>query len=148
MQNVEREKLATIKLLIGYCKRMSNLVISNYNEETYNKEKINLLINELFQDASSFNISGILINNDINECSSEIILKIYDSIFAVIENINNTNIIVSIVQNNGYTEIIINVEKNTKNLSKELIKKCEEFILDVEEKKTEEGTKISYKINS
>ena len=121
MQNVEREKLATIKLLIGYCKRMSNLVISNYNEETYNKEKINLLINELFQDASSFNISGILINNDINECSSEIILKIYDSIFAVIENINNTNIIVSIVQNNGYTEIIINVEKNTKNLSKELI---------------------------
>ena len=148
MQNVEREKLATIKLLIGYCKRMSNLVISNYNEETYNKEKINLLINELFQDASSFNISGILINNDINECSSEIILKIYDSIFAVIENINNTNIIVSIVQNNGYTEIIINVEKNTKNLSKELIKKCEECILDVEEKKTEEGTKISYKINS
>lgn len=89
-----------------------------------------------------------LINNDINECSSEIILKIYDSIFAVIENINNTNIIVSIVQNNGYTEIIINVEKNTKNLSKELIKKCEECILDVEEKKTEEGTKISYKINS
>lgn len=148
MQNVEREKLATIKLLIGYCKRMSNLVISNYNEETYNKEKINLLINELFQDASSFNISGILINNDINECSSEIILKIYDSIFAVIENINNTNIIVSIVQNNGYTEIIINVEKNTKNLSKELIKKCEDCILDVEEKKTEEGTKISYKINS
>ena len=148
MQNVEREKLATIKLLIGYCKRMSNLVISNYNEETYNKEKINLLINELFQNASSFNISGILINNDINECSSEIILKIYDSIFAVIENINNTNIIVSIVQNNGYTEIIINVEKNTKNLSKELIKKCEECILDVEEKKTEEGTKISYKINS
>ena len=110
MQNVEREKLATIKLLIGYCKRMSNLVISNYNEETYNKEKINLLINELFQDASSFNISGILINNDINECSSEIILKIYDSIFAVIENINNTNIIVSIVQNNGYTELAKHVE--------------------------------------
>ena len=55
---------------------------------------------------------------------------------------NMQNIIITI-KNKKYEAILYD-----NSTTKELIKKCEEFILDVEEKKTEEGTKISYKINS
>lgn len=147
MKKVDRKNLATIKLWIGYCKRMSNLVISNYNKEAYNKEKIGILIKELLQDANNLNIIGSLTNNDVNECRSDIALKIYDSIFAIIEELYNTSILLSITQENGYIMIVTIIENRIKELSDKIVNKCADYIFDINEKQTEEGTKISYKIN-
>ncbi len=147
MQTIKREELANIKLLIGYCKRMSNLVISNYNQEIYNQEKINILLQELILDASNLEIDGYLVNNSIKECSSDTALKIYDSIFSIFENIKKSNVLIAINQEIKYIEIILKIENNANNiLKKELLEKCEE-IIDIKEKQIENTTKISYKIS-
>lgn len=148
MDSVDRKKLSIIKLWIGYCKRMSNLVISDYNMEKYNKEKINILIQELLQDASNLKVKGILINNDILECSSNIILKIYDSIFGIIEELYDTEILVSILQNVNYIKIIVNIENEKKGLKDKILKKSKDYnTWNLKEKQVENGIKISYNIN-
>ena len=86
-------------------------------------------------------------NNDVNECRSDIALKIYDSIFAIIEELYNTSILLSITQENGYIMIVTIIENRIKELSDKIVNKCADYIFDINEKQTEEGTKISYKIN-
>ena len=146
MDSVDRKKLSIIKLWIGYCKRMSNLVISDYNKEKYNKEKIGILIQELLEDANNLKVKGILINNDILECDSNIMLKIYDSIFAVIEELYNAEILMSILQNDDYIRIIINVENESESLKDKVFEKCKDYIWNLNEKQIENGIKISYNI--
>lgn len=147
MDSVDRKKLSIIKLWIGYCKRMSNLVISDYNKEKYNKEKINILIQELLEDANNLKIKGTLINNDILECNSNIILKIYDSIFGVIEELYDTEILISILQNDNHIKIIVNIENEKESLKDKLLEKCKDYICDLKEKQIENGIKISYNID-
>ena len=147
MDSVDRKKLSIIKLWIGYCKRMSSLVISNYNKEKYNREKINILIQELLADANNLQVRGTLINNDILECNSNIILKIYDSIFAIIEELYDTEILISILQKEDYIKIIVNIENGAKGLKEKVLEKCKDCIWDLKEKQMENGIKISYNIN-
>ena len=147
MNNIDRKKLSVIKLWIGYCKRMSNLVISDYNKEKYNKEKINILLQELLQDANNLKVNGTLINNDILECNSNVILKIYDSIFAIIEELYDTEILISILQNDNYIRIIVNIENEKEGLKDKVLEKCKDYIWDVKEKQIESEIKISYNIN-
>ena len=147
MDSIDRKQLSIIKLMIGYCKRMSNLIISDYNQEKYNKEKINLLIQELLEDAGNLKVKGTLVNNDILECNSNTILKIYDSIFAIIEELHNKEILMSILKNNGYIKIIVNIENEKDSLKDKVIEKCSDYICDLKEKQVENGIKISYNIN-
>ena len=147
MDSVDRKKLSIIKLWIGYCKRMSNLVISDYNKEKYNKEKINILVQELLQDANNLKVKGTLINNDILGCNSNVILKIYDSIFSIIEELYDTEILISILQNDDYIKIIVNIEKEKETLKDKIFEKCKDYIWDLKEKQIENGIKISYNIN-
>ena len=147
MDSVDRRKLSIIKLWIGYCKRMSNLVISDYNKEKYNKEKISILVQELLEDANNLKVKGTLINNDILECNSNIILKIYDSIFGVIEELYDTEILISILQNDNYIKIIVNIENEKESLKDKVLEKCKGYIWDLKEKQIENGIKISYNIN-
>lgn len=147
MNSVDRKKLSIIKLWIGYCKRMSNLVIPDYNKEKYNKEKINILVQELLQDANNLKVKGTLINNDILGCNSNVILKIYDSIFSIIEELYDTEILISILQNDDYIKIIVNIEKEKETLKDKIFEKCKDYIWDLKEKQIENGIKISYNIN-
>lgn len=147
MNSVDRKKLSIIKLWIGYCKRMSNLVISNYNKETYNKEKISILVQELLEDASNLKVKGTLIYNDVLGCNSNIILKLYDSIFGVIEELYDTEVLISILQNDSCIKVIINIESKQESLKDKVLEKCRGYIEDLKEKQIEKGIKISYNIN-
>ena len=52
-------------------------IVNIHSEITDNKEKINILVQELLQDANNLKVKGTLINNDILGCKSNVILKIF-----------------------------------------------------------------------
>ena len=90
------KKVEEVKFLIAYCKRMSNLIISNYNNENYNKESLLIILNELLQDAKSFNVNGVInIKNNLIMNSNDV-SNIYEIIFVILENIRDTSILVNI----------------------------------------------------
>ena len=77
--NVSRNDLEYVKVLISYCKRKSSLIISELNCETYSSLEVKMLITELFTD---FNIFGeVIVDNMI--ISSYDMSIIYDVVFEV-----------------------------------------------------------------
>ena len=145
MKITDIDKMKNIKLLLNYCKRMSNLVISSYNKEKYDNKRLEVIINEMLIEAQSLGINGVLKTNNF-EISSGETANIYEIIFETIMKFRTTNFILYIQVNNSYTEIKYLFDGKHKNFKKEIEKLQLEGILEIEQIVDEDGTTIKLKI--
>ena len=145
MTEVDIEKMYMIKLLINYCKRMSSLVISNYNKEKYNNKRIETIINELLTEVKTLNVGGVLQTNNFEINSSET-TAIYETIFEIIYNLKDVNFILNIEVNNTYIKLKYLFDKNIKGLKRKLEELKLERITVIDEKNNEEETKLEVRI--
>lgn len=145
MTEVDIEKMYEIKLLINYCKRMSSLVISNYNKEKYNNKRIETIINELLSEANTLNVSGVLQTNNFEINSSET-TTIYEIVFEIIYNLKDVNLILNIEANNKYIKLRYLFDMNINGLKQKLEKLKLERITQIDEKNNEDETKLEIKI--
>ena len=145
MKITDIDKMINIKLLLNYCKRMSNLVISSYNKEKYDNKRLEVIINEMLIEAQSLGINGVLKTNNF-EISSGETANIYEIIFETIMKFRTTNFILYIQVNNSYTEIKYLFDSKHKNFKKEIEKLQLERILEIEQIVDEDGTTIKLKI--
>ena len=145
MKITDIDKMKNIKLLLNYCKRMSNLVISSYNKEKYDNKRLEVIINEMLIEAQSLGINGVLKTNNF-EISSGETANIYEIIFETIMKFRTTNFILYIQVNNSYTEIKYLFDSKHKNFKKEIEKLQLERILEIEQIVDEDGTTIKLKI--
>ncbi len=145
MKITDIDKMKNIKLLLNYCKRMSNLVISSYNKEKYDNKRLEVIINEMLIEAQSLGINGVLKTNNF-EISSGETANIYEIIFETIMKFRATNFILYIQVNNSYTEIKYLFDGKHKNFKKEIEKLQLERILEIEQIVDEDGTTIKLKI--
>ena len=145
MKITDIDKMKNIKLLLNYCKRMSNLVISSYNKEKYDNKRLEVIINEMLIEAQSLGINGVLKTNNF-EISSGETANIYEIIFETIMKFRTTNFILYIQVNNSYIEIKYLFEGKHKNFKKEIEKLQLEGILEIEQIVDEDGTTIKLKI--
>ena len=104
-QNLNKEDLEKVKMIMAYCKRKSSLIISELNNETYDETGIKMLIKEILVDASKLNITGEVIVSKMN-IDSYMMSNIYEVIFNVIKKISNTNIMI-FIENGSNIEIKI-----------------------------------------
>lgn len=145
MKITDIDKMKNIKLLLNYCKRMSNLVISSYNKEKYDNKRLEVIINEMLIEAQSLGINGVLKTNNF-EISSGETANIYEIIFETIMKFTTTNFILYIQVNNSYTEIKYLFDGKHKNFKKEIEKLQLERILEIEQIVDEDGATIKLKI--
>ena len=145
MKITDIDKMKNIKLLLNYCKRMSNLVISSYNKEKYDNKRLEVIINEMLIEAQSLGINGVLKTNNF-EISSGETANIYEIIFETIMKFRTANFILYIQVNNSYTEIKYLFDGKHKNFKKEIEKLQLERILEIEQIVDEDGTTIKLKI--
>lgn len=145
MKITDIDKMKNIKLLLNYCKRMSNLVISSYNKEKYDNKRLEVIINEMLIEAQALGINGVLKTNNF-EISSGETANIYEIIFETIMKFRTTNFILYIQVNNSYTEIKYLFDGKHKNFKKEIEKLQLERILEIEQIVDEDGTTIKLKI--
>ena len=145
MKITDIDKMKNIKLLLNYCKRMSNLVISSYNKEKYDNKRLEVIINEMLIEAQSLGINGVLKTNNF-EISSGETANIYEIIFETIMKFRATNFILYIQVNNSYIEIKYLFDGKHKNFKKEIEKLQLERILEIEQIVDEDGTTIKLKI--
>ena len=145
MKITDIDKMKNIKLLLNYCKRMSNLVISSYNKEKYDNKRLEVIINEMLIEAQSLGINGVLRTNNF-EISSGETANIYEIIFETIMKFRTANFILYIQENNSYTEIKYLFDGKHKNFKKEIEKLQLERILEIELLVDEDGTTIKLKI--
>lgn len=145
MKITDIDKMKNIKLLLNYCKRMSNLVISSYNKEKYDNKRLEVIINEMLIEAQSLGINGVLRTNNF-EISSGETANIYEIIFETIMKFRTANFILYIQVNNSYTEIKYLFDGKHKNFKKEIEKLQLERILEIEQIVDEDGTTIKLKI--
>ena len=145
MTEVDIEKMYMIKLLINYCKRMSSLVISNYNKEKYNNKRIETIINELLTEVKTLNVGGVLQTNNFEINSSET-TAIYETIFEIIYNLKDVNFILNIEVKNTYIQLKYLFDKNIKGLKRKLEELKLERITVIDEKNNEEETKLEVRI--
>ena len=145
MTEVDIQKMYMIKLLINYCKRMSSLVISNYNKEKYNNKRIETIINELLTEVKTLNVGGVLQTNNFEINSSET-TAIYETIFEIIYNLKDVNFILNIEVKNTYIQLKYLFDKNIKGLKRKLEELKLERITVIDEKNNEEETKLEVRI--
>ena len=139
MDNPDIAKIEEIKFLVSYCKRMSNLIISNYNNETYSKESLMLILKELLEDSKIYNIAGAInIKNNLLIKSNDV-SDIYEIFFNVFENIRNTNVLINIDEKT----IKILIAKKDLKIDKILNEKLKELELKLEEINEENGTTLT-----
>ena len=145
MKITDIDKMKNIKLLLNYCKRMSNLVISSYNKEKYDNKRLEVIINEMLIEAQALGINGVLKTNNF-EISSGETANIYEIIFETIMKFRATDFILYIQVNNSYTEMKYLFDGKHKNFKKEIEKLQLERILEIEQIVDEDGTTIKLKI--
>lgn len=145
MKITDIDKMQNIKLLLNYCKRMSSLVISNYNKEKYNNKRIETIINELLTEVKTLNVGGVLQTNNFEINSSET-TAIYEIIFEIIYNLKDINFILNIEVNNTYIKLKYLFDKNIKGLKQKLEELKLERITVIDEKNNEEETKLEVRI--
>ena len=88
-KNVSISDLEKVKRIIIYSKKKSMLMISEINEDIYDEEGINVLLNELLKSMFSTNIKGFIsINNKMTIKGSTMSL-LYDIVYELIELNNN-----------------------------------------------------------
>lgn len=114
-QNISIEELSKVKLWIGYCKRISSLIIDNYNKEIFNEEKLKLIIDELFEDAKMFGTTGNISINKIN-VNSIIAIQSYEVVSTIIDNYEKINFIVRISKAGNIVKIRFLFEENIENI--------------------------------
>ncbi|MGN1310498.1 MAG: hypothetical protein ACI4VP_02130, partial [Clostridia bacterium] len=127
------------------CKRMSSLVISNYNKEKYNNKRIETIINELLTEVKTLNVGGVLQTNNFEINSSET-TAIYEIIFEIIYNLKDVNFILYIEVNNTYIKLKYLFDKNIKGFKRKLEGLKLERITVIDEKNNEEETKLEVRI--
>ena len=144
-QTVDLKKMQEIKLLINYCKRMSSLVISNYNKEIYNNERLKIILSELLEEKKTSNVNGVLQMNNFEITSSETV-TIYEIIFEIITNLKDVNFILNIQINNIYIEMKYLFDCNLINLKNKLEELQLEKVIEIEEKTNDDETILKVKI--
>lgn len=145
MQTVDFKKMQEIKLLISYCKRMSSLVISNYNKEIYNNERLKIILNELLEEAKTLNANGVVQMNKFEITSSET-ATVYESVFEIIKSLKDVNFILNIQINNTYIEMKYLFDCNINNLKNNIEKLELKRIIEIEEKSNENEKILKLKI--
>ena len=145
MNTVDFKKMQEIKILINYCKRMSSLVISNYNKEIYNNERLKIILNELLEETKALNVNGVLQMNKFEITSSET-ATIYESVFEIITNLKDVSFILNIQINNTYIEMKYLFDCNIKNLKNKLEKLKIRRMIEIEEKLSENEKILKLKI--
>lgn len=135
----DKESLEKIKLYIGYSKRISTLVIDNYNDEIYNEEKLKVILDELLSDMAMFNVNGVVVIGKMN-IKVSIAYNIYSIIFELIEKLRDINMLIYIYETEEGIELKFAMNKLCEKLVENIAK---EKIIKVEERKTEDGTDIN-----
>ena len=141
MEEKDIEKICKIKILSSYCKRMSSLVISNYNQEKYNNKRIETIINELFSEIEIFKLSGVVQTNMFVITSNDTI-TIYDIIFETIIDLKDVNFVLNIKVDSKFIILKFLFDKKLKNLKQKIEKLKIEEITTIEEKNDEDATKL------
>lgn len=140
----DKTDLEKIKLYIGYLKRVSSLVIDNYNEEIYTEEKLEIILNELLSDISMFGVRGATVISKMN-IKAATAYNIYDVTFEIVENLKNVDMVIYIYETNNGINLKFAMSKTygklTENISKSKVAK-------IEEKQTKDGTDITILIQS
>lgn len=144
-KDITEEKIHLIKLLISYCKRMSCLVISNYNDETYDSERLKLILSELFIDANFFNINGTIQTNTFVINSNEAI-DLYEIIFEVLLNLGNICFILNIQIDEQYMELKYVFDKKEVSIRSKIQGMNLQKVAELKEENTEDGTILKIKI--
>ena len=124
MQTFDKEKMYYIKLLIDYCKRMSCLIISNYNGEKYNSKRLKLILSELLEDAKALEVNGSVQNSEF-ELESETTIRVYNAIFETITNIKKTYFVLNITEKEDYIELKYLFDKKITNLKEKIKQELE-----------------------
>ena len=119
MQTFDKEKMYYIKLLIDYCKRISCLIISNYNGEKYNSKRLKVILSELLEDAKALEVNGSIQNGEF-ELKSETTIRIYDAIFETIANTKKTYFVLNITEKEGYIELKYVFDKKITELAEKI----------------------------
>lgn len=145
MEVPDLEKMYIIKLLISYCKRMSSLIISNYNKEKYNNERIELILNELLSDEKSLNVNGLVQVNNFELSSSETI-SVYEIVFSVLSGLKDVNFILNIEVNNASIKLKYLFDKNIQGLKQKLEEEKIEKVMQMDEKAYDNETNLELKI--
>ena len=136
MDEPDIDKIKEVKFLVSYCKRMSNLIISNYNNETYSNESLVLIFNELLEDCKIWGINGVInIKNNLNLTSNDV-SDIYEMLFSIFENIRKTSVLINIDEQ----KIKVLITSKDLNLDKLLNEKIEEINFKIEQTNEENET--------
>ena len=145
MDKPNREELEEARYLISYCKRMSNLIVSNYNNEIYNKEKIKIIFDELLEDSKPNGIYGAInIDNNI-KVESTAVIEIYEIMFSIFENIEDTGVLINLEKN----KMKIVLDKKCKTLKNVILSSTsEEKIKEILEKEVEDGKEIFIELST
>lgn len=145
MQTVDFKKMQEIKLLISYCKRMSSLVISNYNKEIYNNERLKIILNELLEEVKTLNVNGVVQMNRFEITSSET-AAVYESVFEIIKSLKDVNFILNLQINNTYIEMKYLFDCNINNLKNNIEKLELKRVIEIQEKLNENEKILKLKI--
>ena len=126
------DDLKKLKLWIGYCKRISTLLIDNYNNELMNSYRLKLILEELLEDAKMLNINSAL-KIEFGNISSLNAIKIYEIISCIVD------------CGEGF-ELLINIlKKDSKIVMKILFNKYLDYIPKIIEELNIENIEIKYK---
>lgn len=142
MESEDRESLEKVKFLLSYCKRISNLIISNYNEEIYNTERQLLILNELLEDSSVFGVKGFINFKNKFELSSIEFSDMYEIIFKILYSIKDAGVLINIDKSSMKVLIDKKIDSIKEYIGKSKIQK--QIIVD--EKIDEDETLISINV--
>lgn len=138
------EDIRKLKFWIGYCKRISTLIIENYNKEIITQNKLELIINELLEDAKMFNITSAF---EINFKYIENItaIKLYEIISCLVDNYNNFDLLIKISKQDNFIVLKILFDKHLDKLE-ELINNLSLELDNIKYKEDEDESILEIKI--
>ncbi|MBR1816933.1 MAG: hypothetical protein IJ763_09565 [Lachnospiraceae bacterium] len=143
MDEPDKEGLYEVKYLISYCKRMSNLIVSNYNYEMYDKERIKTILDELLIDSSARGIYGHINVSASLILESMRVTSVYEILFTLFQNIRDIGVLVN-VSNDA---IELSFDERVSSLKQALMDNVYDEISDVSERNTEDGTRLTIKLS-
>lgn len=130
--NLSIDDLKKLKLWIGYCKRISTLIIDNYNDELMSSLKLRLILEELLEDAKMFDINSAL-KIEFGTIPNLNAIKIYEIISCIVDCGLNFEL------------LIIILKKDSKIVMKILFNKYLDYIPKKIEDLNIENIEVKYK---
>lgn len=150
-----KKDLAYIKMLVSYCKRKSNLIIIEKNQEEYTSSQLNGFIKESIVDVSNIGINGDVVVKDNFVASINTISTIYEYIYNIFEycyNYSSTNVFINISKekNNIILRAIIDSKEKFKDfkLSNEVLNSLHNNKIEEEHILDKNAISLYYKIPS